>query len=258
MSDKNKSFLTGSVLNNPVLFQCVGICTAVAGTSALKDAFFISVVLAADLIVCCFIASAFLKKVPRYIRIAVYLVIGLAGICCPVLWFIENRTFIELSLGMKIILPLTAVNSVTAVHCETYAVKHDVRSAVNDALSAALGTSAVLIICGIIREIIGSGSIAGTKLSSFRISGFAMPFGCLILLGFFASFLKLIFRTPSRRKPDTAHAERQPLETDIGVETEEIPEQVELNIADYDDIDRILSSTDEFLKSLTGGGGDSE
>lgn len=85
-----------------------------------------------------------------------------------------------------------------------------------------------------------------------------MPFGCLILLGFFASFLKLIFRTPSHRKPDTAHAEKQPLETDIGVETEEIPEQVELNIADYDDIDRILSSTDEFLKSLTGGGGDSE
>lgn len=82
-------FLGNGIISNPVLIQCVGLCSVVAASTTVKNAFFLSVALIADLIVTTFIASAILKKVPRFIRVAIYLVVGII-ILYPALWFIEN------------------------------------------------------------------------------------------------------------------------------------------------------------------------
>ena len=250
--------LRGALLNNPVLFQCVGLCSVIAGTATLKDSLFIAVLLAADLIITCVIASALLKKIPRYVRIAIYLMIGIAVIY-PVLHYIEEKTLIEITLGMRIIIPLIAVNSVTAVHCETFAVKNSVKSAFLDALAAAVGTGAVAVICGIIREVIGKGTVGGYELNmKFTMSTMSMPFGCLVLLGFLAAFIKAGVRF-SQRNPGSRSEEDgpdRPEEISLDIGSDDEPEAVEMIIADYDDIDNILSSTDEFLKSLTGYPGD--
>lgn len=261
--DDNKRFsFKEAITENPVLFQCVGLCSIIAGTSTLKDSLFIAVLIAADLIITCTLASALFKRMPRYVRIALYLVIGLA-IIYPVLWYIENRTLIEVTLGMRIIIPLIAVNSVTAVHCETYSVKHSVGSAFADALSASFGTAIVAIICGIIREIIGKGSIGGYALDmKFTMSTMSMPFGCLVLLGFLAAIIKALVSVSGRSRSAStdSNAPEQPEEIDLGIEQTDAPEAVDMIIADYDDIDSILSSTDEFLRSLNGynQGGDGE
>ena len=261
--DENKRFsFREAISENPVLFQCVGLCSIIAGTSTLKDSLFIAVMIAADLIVTCTLASLFFKKIPRYVRIALYLVIGLA-IIYPVLWYIETRTLIEVTLGMRIIIPLIAVNSVTAVHCETYSVKHSVSSALADALSAAFGTALVAVICGTIREIIGKGTVGGYTLDmKFTMSTMSMPFGCLVLLGFLAAIIKALIslNRRSRNVSSETEAPEQPEEIDLGIEQSEAPETVDMIIADYDDIDSILSSTDEFLRSLNGyeDGGDEQ
>jgi electron transport complex protein RnfE len=261
--DENKRFsFREAITENPVLFQCVGLCSIIAGTSTLKDSLFIAVMIAADLIVTCTLASLFFKKIPRYVRIALYLVIGLA-IIYPVLWYIETRTLIEVTLGMRIIIPLIAVNSVTAVHCETYSVKHSVGSALADALSAAFGTALVAVICGTIREIIGKGTVGGYTLDmKFTMSTMSMPFGCLVLLGFLAAIIKALIslNRRSRNVSSETEAPEQPEEIDLGIEQSEAPETVDMIIADYDDIDSILSSTDEFLRSLNGyeDGGDEQ
>ena len=261
--NENKRFsLREAIVDNPVLFQCVGLCSIIAGTSTLKDSLFIAVLLAADIIITCTIASLLFKKIPRYVRIAFYLVIGLA-IIYPVLWYVENRTLIDVSLGMRIIIPLIAVNSITAVHCETYSVKNNVGSALSDALSAAFGTALIAVICGIIREIIGKGTIGGYALDlKFTMNTMSMPFGCLVLLGFLAAIIKALISLGRRGRSTVSDADapEQPEEIDLGLEQSEIPEAVDMIIADYDDIDSILSSTDEFLRSLNGysDGGDGE
>ena len=169
-------FFGGALKSNPVLIHCVALCPVIIASSNLGDSFFIALALTADLLISSFIASAMLKKVPRFIRVAIYLLIGLA-IICPVLWIIENKTLINLPLGMRVFLPLIAVNSATALHCETYAVKNPLSSSIKAALASALGISLVLVICGALREIIGKGSLLGNEFHfAFTLPGMSMPF----------------------------------------------------------------------------------
>lgn len=263
MNNNPKPFLKGAVFENPVLFQCAGLCPAIAATSTLKNALIISAALICDMLLTSFIASSILKKVPRYIRVAFYLIIGLALIC-PALWLLENKTQLELDLGMKIFIPLIAVNSLTAVQCETYSVKHSVGSAVLNAFASGIGACVVIILCGIVREIVGKGTIGGYQLDmAFTLSGMAMPFGCLVFLGFLSAALKAAVGSAHSSKMREKPAPAQPTEISLDIREQILdepePEKVDLVLADYDDIDDILSSTDEFLKSLTGyDGGDEE
>lgn len=183
-------FIKGAVIFNPVLVQLVGLCPAVAASTSLVNAAVLSVVLCADLIITCLLASALMKKVPRWIRVPLYLLIGIA-IICPVLWIVETKTLVTLSLGMKIYIPLIAVNSVTAVHCEQFSVKNSVKLAVYDAAAVGIGSSIVLILVGALRELLGASSLGGVALDlPVAFKGMLLPFGSLVILGFAAAALK--------------------------------------------------------------------
>lgn len=183
-------FIKGAVIYNPVLIQLVGLCPVVAASTTLARAAMLSAVLCIELIVTCVIASAFLKKIPRWVRVPLYLIIG-AAIICPLLWYVETQTLLNLSLGMKIFVPLIAVNSMTAVHCEQFSVKNSVKLSLYDAAAAGIGASFIFIIVGAVRELLGYSTIGGMAVNlPITFKGMALPFGCLILLGFLAAGLK--------------------------------------------------------------------
>lgn len=213
-------FIKGAVIYNPVLIQLVGLCPVVAASTSLARAAMLSAVLCIELIVTCVIASAFFKNIPRWIRVSLYLIIGIA-IICPILRYVETKTIIDLSLGIKIYIPLVAVNSMTAVHCEQFSVKNSVRNSFFDAAAAGAGASIIFVIVGAIRELLGLGTIGGMEVSlPVNFKGMALPFGCLILLGFMAAALKAVvarFFSGYTDKAETVSA----AETDI-------PEEVEL------------------------------
>lgn len=271
-------FIKGAVIFNPVLVQFAGLCPVVAASATLKSAVILSAVMFVDLTVVCVIASALLKKIPRWVRMPIYLLLGLA-IICPLLYYIENATLTDLSLSMKIYIPLIAVNSITAVHCEQFAVKNSVKAAFYDAAAVGLGAAAVFIVCGAVREIFGSGSIAGIPVHipvTFR--GAALPFGCLILLGFLSALLRAFTRKYypesfdiSGRKlkeskpaaPEKAAALKpkpQPQPKSQPAKAEE-PVQVDIikteEIADisFDDYEELLRSIEEELNEVKGDDG---
>ncbi len=258
-------FIKGAIIFNPVLIQLVGLCPVVAASTSLTSAAALSLALCADLIVTCVIASALFKKIPRWARVALYLVIGLVMIC-PVLWFAETKTLMNLSLGVKIYLPLVAINSVTAVHCEQFAVKNDVKLAFFDAAAVGIGGSIICILVGAIREIFGSGSLAGVKLELPVIfKGMAMPFGCLILLGFMAAGLKAFVaykypqysekNAPAEKEEKPVEVQQpQPTEVEIFDEFMSALEQEEQKPAEQPSQHEIKELSkleiDEFIKSL--------
>lgn len=273
MSEKTP-VLRKAFLDNPVLTACVGIFIVIAGSSGLREALTISAVMTADLIICSVIASAMLKNVPRFIRVVIYLMLGMA-IVCAVLWFLENKTLIDMSLGMRIYLPLIAVNSVKAVRCETFSVKNSVRAAFTDALATGLGVSAVMVICGVIREIIGKGALGGYSLGFVpAVGGMAMPFGCLIILGFLAAVLNAVNRR-GKKKQEAKETDAQPEEVSFdfgGAETEDKKPQTEskaeepaaVNIdlpgaEEDDEYAELLASVNELISSFSENkGGDGE
>lgn len=174
---------------NPVLIQLAGICPVAAVSYNLFTSVLFSCVFTVMTMLCCLAASAFLKKLPRWLRVAVYFVLGLSVI--SVFLFVLDKTGTELDGRAGVYLPLLAVNSVTSVHCEQFAVKHSVGESFKDAVSVSLGFSAVFILLGSLREMLGNLSLAGVPLPvGIRLPGILMPFGSFIILGYLAMFLK--------------------------------------------------------------------
>jgi len=182
-------FLKGTLVQNPVLVGLIGICPVVAAAVSVRAAALLAGVSSLILIISQVVASVFLKKIIRWVRVAVYLLIGLA-VVAPVMWLLEKYDAgVRITVG--IYLPLLAANSLIALRCEKIAVRSSATHSFWDALAASIGYSAVLLIAGFIRELFGSGKILEKPVSFLpAASGLLMPFGGFIVLGFMAAALK--------------------------------------------------------------------
>ncbi len=261
MKEKSPSakevLIKGALIHNPILIQCAGLCPVVAAATSLKNAALLAAAVSLTTIFTCVFASALLKKIQRWIRMGIYLILGTAVIF-PLIFLLESQSKSELSLVLKIFLPLIAVNSATAVHCEQFSVKNTVKLAFYDAVAVSIGSSAVLLICGAVREIIGYSSIAGHRLNiptTFRSA--ALPFGCFIILGFLAAILKWIsaYRYPNLVADSETIVRVKPKKDEIKdtVEVEvfdefwnEEPEEAPLEIDEYDEIFDSLDNIFDF------------
>jgi len=151
-----------------------------------------------------------MKRVPSWLRVAVYFAIGLA-IACPAAYLMDGLMDYLNDLGfqpnlagalapLRVFLPLMAVNALTATRCERYAILHTPGDALRDALANSLGYAAAALTAGGARELLGYGSLWGVQLSqTMRIRGAWMPFGGFLLLGAMAALLKVILRALSVR-----------------------------------------------------------
>ncbi len=207
MSDKKsvlKIIRNSALIKNPLLFEAIGLCPVVAIATSLKSALFLAIITAVEMVVCEVLASLLLKNVRRYWRVALYVLFGV-GIIFPIT-YITNRFLPELSINLGVYLPLMAVNSLIALHCERIAVKRSVKDSLVDSLSASISYGVVTILTGVIREILANGTFAGIELNiPVKFSGLSMPFGALIILGFMAAALKgFINKKYPEANPDKA------------------------------------------------------
>lgn len=207
MSDKKavfKSIRSSALIKNPLLFEAIGLCPVVAIATSLNSALFLAVVTAVEMVVCEVLASLLLKNVRRYWRVALYVLFGV-GIIFPIT-YITNRFFPQMSINLGVYLPLMAVNSLIALHCERVAVKRSVKDSLIDALSASISYGVVAVLVGVIREILANGTIMGIELNMpVKFSALNMHFGALILLGFMAAMLKgFIGKKYPEANPDKA------------------------------------------------------
>lgn len=192
MSDNKtvlKNIRSSALIKNPLLFEAIGLCPVVAIATSLKSALFLAIITAVEMVVCEVLASLLLKNVRRYWRVALYVLFGV-GIIFPIT-YITNRFLPELSINLGVYLPLMAVNSLIALHCERIAVKRSVKDSLIDALSSSISYGVVTVLTGVIREILANGTIADIKLNiPVKFAALGMPFGALIILGFMAAVLK--------------------------------------------------------------------
>jgi Na+-translocating ferredoxin:NAD+ oxidoreductase RnfE subunit len=185
----SKVLLFGTIIKNPILVQVIGLCPAVAASSSLTVALLLSFVTTVLLIICEVFASAVLKPLSSWFRVAVYMIMGLLFIC-PLMYILDEAGFAVVN-NAGIYLPLMAANSVVALRCEKFAVKRNAFLSFYDALATGVGVSAVLILSGFVRELLGSGTVAGRAVFDFApLPALTMPFGGFVVLGFSAAILK--------------------------------------------------------------------
>lgn len=195
---------TSAVIRNPLLLEAIGLCPVVAIASTLKAALFLAVVTAVELILCEVLASRFLKNVRRYVRVAIYFFVGTV-IVYPIMYLVQ-KFLPSISLEFGVFLPLMAVNSLLALHCERVAVKRTVKDSFLDAVSVSVSYGAVTVVAGFLREILGNGTIGGADIHlPVKFSVMLTPFGGLLVLGFSAALLKsYIYKKYPQSSPDRA------------------------------------------------------
>ncbi len=176
---------------NPVLVQAVGLCPVVAMATSVRNAALLAAVSAVIITLSELIASLFLKPIPRWIRIGIYIILG-GAVVAPLMILIE-RSNAPLFGELGIYLPIMAVNSLNVLRCERFAVKIPPLSALLDGLTASVGYSLVLLFVGLVREILGSGSIFGFEFFEGRtFNGLLLPFGGFLVIGFAGAALRAL------------------------------------------------------------------
>lgn len=194
MASNGKSpgiLLRNAGIFNPVLVQAVGLCPVIAMATSAKSALLLSVVATVIITLSELIASLLLKAVPRWIRIGIYIILG-GAMVAPMMILIE-RLNAPLFGELGIYLPIMAVNSLIVLRCERFAVKIRPVSALLDGLTASAGYTAVLILVGLAREILGNGSLFGFRFfKGNTLSGLLLPFGGFIMIGFLSAILRTV------------------------------------------------------------------
>lgn len=220
MSDRNRKIADGirnsALIQNPVLFEAIGIAPIAAIAVSLKTAIILAVASCLELVIIELFSCLALKKVKSYFRMPVYAALGML-INLPVFMFFAKFTPNE-ALNVGIFLPLLAVNSLIALHCERFAVKNKMKDTFVDAISAAAGYAFVLLLVGTAREILGSGTIYSVDLHlPVQLSGLLMPFGGLLLVGFLAAAIKaLIAKRYPEEDPEKAFSLQEISESHVG------------------------------------------
>ena len=164
-----QEFTKGILKENPVLRLMLGPCATLAVTTAASNA--IGMGLATTFVlVCSNAAISLLKKViPDKVRIPAYITI-IAGFVTIVQLLV--KAFVpSLDKSLGVFLPLIVVNCIILGRAEMYASKNKVLPSIVDGLGMGVGFTAALLAMGIIRELLGAGTVFGFPI----LSGFMDP-----------------------------------------------------------------------------------
>ncbi|WP_022956481.1 NADH:ubiquinone reductase (Na(+)-transporting) subunit D [Perlucidibaca piscinae] len=183
MADKlsMRDIVVQPILNtNPVVFQVLGICSALAVTSNMKTALAMSIGLTAVTAFSNLFVSMIRNHIPNSIRIIVQMVV-VASLVIIVDQFLQAFAP-AISKQMSVFVGLIITNCIVMGRLEAFAMKNPPGVSFLDGLGNGLGYSALLLLVGTIREILGSGTWFGlTILPRIADGGWYLPNGLMLL-----------------------------------------------------------------------------
>jgi len=189
-SKENKEvFVNPLNLDNPIMVQVLGICSALAVTSQLKPAIVMGLAVTIITAFSNVIISLIRNTIPSRIRIIVQLVVvaALVTIVSQILKAFVYDVSVELSVYVGLII----TNCILMGRLEAFAMMNKPWPSFLDGIGNGLGYAFILVLVGCIREFFGRGSLLGFQLipESAYNAGYlnngmmTMPAMALILLG---------------------------------------------------------------------------
>lgn len=197
MSD-TKQILTKPIFdNNPIALQILGICSALAVTTSVKNALVMCIALTLVTAFSSLFISTIRNKIPGSIRIIVQMVI-IASLVIIVDQVLKAVAY-DVSKSLSVFVGLIITNCIVMGRAEAFAMSNPPIPSFLDGIGNGLGYSAVLIFIASIRELFGSGSWLGMPiLQSLNDGGWYLPNGLLLLppsaffiIGLFIAIVRL-------------------------------------------------------------------
>ena len=149
----------GIITENPTFVQMLGMCPTLAVTSSAINGLGMGLTTMVILTMSNFMISLLRKLIPDKVRIPAYIVIIASFV--TIVQFVLQAYIPSLNDSLGIFIPLIVVNCIILGRAESYASKNPVIPSIFDGIGMGLGFTVGLTTIGIIREILGSGSIFG-------------------------------------------------------------------------------------------------
>ena len=178
------SILTdGFVKNNPTFVLVLGMCPTLATTTSAMNGLEMGLATMFVLILSNIVISLIAPVVPDKVHIPVYIVVIATFVTLLQLLMQAFVPSVYQTLGLFI--PLIVVNCVVLGRAEAFANKNGVLASALDGIGVGIGFTLSLTVIGIVREILGSGSIFGWKfIAGDGILAFVMAPGAFMVLGY--------------------------------------------------------------------------
>ncbi len=173
----------GLVKDNPTFSLVLGMCPTLATTTSAVNGLSMGLATMFVLILSNIAISLIARVTPDKVHIPVYIVVIATFV--TVLQFVMQAYTPAMYNTLGLFIPLIVVNCIILGRAEAFACKHNVVDSALDGLGVGLGFTCSLTVIGIIREILGSGSIFGMKfIAGDGILAFVMAPGAFLVLGY--------------------------------------------------------------------------
>ncbi|MBQ1278747.1 MAG: NADH:ubiquinone reductase (Na(+)-transporting) subunit D [Thermoguttaceae bacterium] len=166
--------------NNPVFVQLLGICSALAVTTNLNNAFTMTLAVVFVTAFSNLGVSLFRKIIPGSIRMIVEMAI-IATLVILVDQILKAFSY-DLSKQLSVYVGLIITNCIVMGRAEAFAIKNGPAVSLLDGIGNGLGYGVVLMIVAFFRELFGFGTLFGiTVFKTVNNGGWYVPNGLMVL-----------------------------------------------------------------------------
>ncbi|PKL44580.1 MAG: hypothetical protein CVV41_04245 [Candidatus Riflebacteria bacterium HGW-Riflebacteria-1] len=153
----------GLIPNNPVFILALGLCSTLAVTLKVENAFFMAVMVGITTLFSSAIVAALRYYIPFRYRLLSYMLIIVTVVIA-----VEQTLralFPDVARALGPYVGLIVTNCVVMGRLEAYAASHRPVEAIFDALGVAMGYAIVLLTIAAIREFLGNGTLWGLQVA---------------------------------------------------------------------------------------------
>ena len=174
----------GIIKENPTFVLMLGMCPTLATTTSAINGLSMGLATMAVLICTNFVISCLKSITPDKVRIPVFIVVIAAFVTILQMFIKAYLPDVDKSLGLFI--PLIVVNCIILGRAEACAAKQSPVASLFDGIGIGLGFTIALTLLGMVRELLGAGSLFGFVLlpETYNTLLFVLPPGAFITLGY--------------------------------------------------------------------------
>ena len=182
-SNKLNIFTKGFFKENPTFVLLLGMCLTLASTTSAINGLIMGLASLFVLVLSNIAISAIAPVVPDKVHIPVYIVVIATFV--TILQFAMQAYTPAMYTTLGLFIPLIVVNCIVLGRAEAFASKNGILDSALDGFGIGLGFTLSLTILGIVREILGSGSVFGYRfITGDGILVFVMAPGAFLALGY--------------------------------------------------------------------------
>jgi len=179
--NKYKEILTTPIFKeNPIAYQILGICSALAVTSKLETSIVMSLAVIFVLAFSNLAVSLIRNHIPGSIRILVEMTI-IASLVIIADQLIKAFAY-DISKQLSVYVGLIITNCIIMGRAEAFALKNPPLQSFWDGIGNGLGYAVILLTVGFFRELLGSGQLLGLSVLPLKTEGgWYIPNGLFLL-----------------------------------------------------------------------------